>query len=565
MKCRTALISLIPILILGAGIAQIPGLGGGGLPGVDSLFKEEPPITTALTDAVTEIPFLDEFSPASAIDMSILKKSGGAFRLAPGDYAFEGQSYCMHAGTHGPGSGEGYLYAPLKGPKSSLIRNILVRSNDHSDIPQHDIQVLIWGILARTKPSQMQGTVKQTATTLLTPQEMASLESGGLDFLQDNVTNRLFGSASSVLRPIYEAENKLRRAMSVADQPYEEMERVAVLTGEYKPRKNDREIPRGRWSYHQDGYFVRYFPHGYNHTSVGVHMPQHFSFMRDPSGTVTGMSDASGYKLQLSGSELTFSNKLGPIGTISFAPSKADQAKRKSELDAIAKKMKKPLLAAQDLPVIADFVTAIKSAPAEWRTEALEFAYSGWMSAFTFGTQGLPSGVFASLSAFGSVQGGSFDPSGSVAAPGQTGRQRLAQSSRCNPQSPSGQSPDLQKSVVDAMREKGYQVSNEHVYVYDQRPSGGLLRFVVRMGHNNNPLPTGQCIEERIQRGEVPPGSLEGAKELLFGSVQEAGDMKRIGVRTVDVETGVVTGAGKGDGNTQASASNNAFQNYRRW
>ena len=65
------------------------------------------------------------------------------------------QSYCLHAGTHGPSKGEGYVLAPLLGPKQVAVAAILMKSGWHPEIAQHDILVLIWGILARSKVSEI--------------------------------------------------------------------------------------------------------------------------------------------------------------------------------------------------------------------------------------------------------------------------------------------------------------------------------------------------------------------------------------------------------------------------
>jgi hypothetical protein len=74
--------------------AQLPGIKGGGLPGLDLGFKEKSPITTALGDAVTEVAFLDDFNPRHATAMSILRRNAdGSFKLFPGQFTFEAQSY----------------------------------------------------------------------------------------------------------------------------------------------------------------------------------------------------------------------------------------------------------------------------------------------------------------------------------------------------------------------------------------------------------------------------------------------------------------------------------------
>lgn len=48
--------------------------------------------------------------------------------LQAGYYVFTDQSYCLHAGTHGPGGGDGYLYAPPKGPAEDAVMSILHNS-----------------------------------------------------------------------------------------------------------------------------------------------------------------------------------------------------------------------------------------------------------------------------------------------------------------------------------------------------------------------------------------------------------------------------------------------------
>jgi len=552
-------------------IAQIPNLKTPkvpGIPGLDLLMKEDPPITTSLGDAVTEIPFLDDFTPRNAVPMTVLsRKPDGSFQVYPGDFSFEAQSYCMHAGTHGPGSGEGYLYAPLKGPKQGIIRGILQRSVAHREIAQHDVQTLIWAILARAKPSQFNADIKATASKLLTDQDRAALEGGAWEFIKDNSSGSPFMSLPGPVRQVMEAENRLRGMMSSATAPFDELERVAVLTGEYTPRKGDRPVPRGRWSFHPEGYFARYYPHGYSHTTENVYFPEAFTIEVDAAGAATSIEDASGRQLKIESGDVVYVQKGAELGRMKLLISKSDSAKRKSEFEKLLKKIKKNANA-KELVAVADVACAFSSPQEAWQDDARELAYHAWMSRLNAEAKPEPT-IFAMLG-FGPLETMSYDPSNTVATPGDTGRQRLAQSSRCkhdgSPDDGEGtEGGELKRAVIDGMRAKGYDIGPDNVYIYDQRDRGGMLRFVVRMGHKNNPLPTGECINEQIAGGQVPPGSLEGAKEMLFGSVQFAGTMKRVGVRTVDVETGVVTGAGKGDGTTIHSATGTAFQNYSRW
>jgi len=129
----------------------------GKVPSVEKLLEGKPPITTSLADAVTEVPFLDDFDPKDLVRMTVLPRGprGGFLLKHPGLYQLQAQSYCLHAGTYAPGEGDGYLYAPLEGPRSGVIRRILQNSVAHPQIKQSDIQTLIWAILSRTKLGDM--------------------------------------------------------------------------------------------------------------------------------------------------------------------------------------------------------------------------------------------------------------------------------------------------------------------------------------------------------------------------------------------------------------------------
>ena len=132
------------LVMLGLGMAQFPKLKikiPKKIPGLNKILKSKPPLTTNIADAVTEVPFLDDFDPNIAWPMSVLPRtSAGGFILEyPGNYMFECQSYCLRAGTYAPGegrSGRGYLYAPLKGPQADIVSNVLKKSYQFPEIPQ---------------------------------------------------------------------------------------------------------------------------------------------------------------------------------------------------------------------------------------------------------------------------------------------------------------------------------------------------------------------------------------------------------------------------------------------
>lgn len=78
---------------------------------------------------------------------------------------------------------------------------------------------------------------------------------------------------------------------------------------------------------------------------------------------------------------------------------------------------------------------------------------------------------------------------------------------------------------------------------------GGLVRFAVRLGSAGQPLLSHDAIARIVGSACVQPGSFEGARTLLVGSVQWTADGQfRINVRTVDTETGVVTATASSTG-----------------
>ncbi len=260
-------------------------------------FEKESPLTTSLADAVTEIPFLDDFEPQDIAPLSLFQRgSNNGFLIQPGAYWFSAQSYCFHAGTHSPGKGKGYLYAPLKGTKADIIRNILRRSVSYPNIPQHNVQTLVWAILAQTKPSKMNSEINATAKVLLTKEEISNLEGSAFDEVSQDLFSRVLGKLPPQTQRVFEAERQLRNAMS-GNVPYGELERIAVLTGEPLPGKDDRSVPSGRWSYQPEGYFIRYFPEGYPTTQMDVYFPENIRVERDEKYRITAINGTKGKRL----------------------------------------------------------------------------------------------------------------------------------------------------------------------------------------------------------------------------------------------------------------------------
>jgi hypothetical protein len=241
-----------------------------------ALLEGEPPITTSIDDAKFADESYDGFTPRETFRAitSLQRTPNGGFVLQPGAFAWQAQSYCLKAGTHGPGGGDGYLYAPPIGPAEEAVIAIVRNSVKHPDIAQSDIQQLLWAIIARAKFEDLSNELKVTAAQLLTTEQLAQLNRGALDLLPGPILDEAVAGMPPAVRAVFEAEAELRQMLTSGTSTFEEMERVAVLGGNAPLGEGSRNVPSGRWSLHPDGYYVRYLPSGYSSTRVEIWVPQ---------------------------------------------------------------------------------------------------------------------------------------------------------------------------------------------------------------------------------------------------------------------------------------------------
>lgn len=278
-KTLAALLAAAGVLsAVGAAEAQFGNLGrvarglGVNAP-IPRVLAGAEPISTALPDAQWGDPGKDGFvppSPKRALT-GLARAPGGGFVLQPGFYEFHDQSYCLHAGTHGPSGdrGDGYLYAPPRGSAQEAVQSIVRNSVAHPEIDQHAIQTLLWAIVARAKFEDLSAEHKVIATRLLTQRQLATLNRSALDMLGGAVGDNL----PEPLRGIARAEAQMRQLLATPGSSYAELERVAVLGGRAPVGPGSQPIPAGRWSLHPDGYWIRYLPAHYTNTVVNIWVP----------------------------------------------------------------------------------------------------------------------------------------------------------------------------------------------------------------------------------------------------------------------------------------------------
>jgi hypothetical protein len=272
---------LAAVIAAPAAEAQIGGLGraigrAAGRLNLDGVLRGDPPITTSLPDARWAVDSLDNFTPREAKRsmLQLQRTPNGGFVLQPGYYEMHTQSYCLKAGTHGPGGGDGYIFAPTRGPAENAVTTILRNSVNRPEISQQDVQTLLWAIIARAKFEDLSPQHKATASRLLTPQQLASLNRTALDFVPGPALDAALERTPPLIRQVIQAEAQLRQLMSSPTASFQQMEAVAVLAGMAPLGEGSRAVPSGRWSLHPDGYYVRYIPQGYSHTVTQIWVPQ---------------------------------------------------------------------------------------------------------------------------------------------------------------------------------------------------------------------------------------------------------------------------------------------------
>ncbi|MCX7973171.1 MAG: hypothetical protein N3B16_01535 [Candidatus Aminicenantes bacterium] len=193
------------------------------------------------------------------------------------------------------------MYALLKGKEADIGKNILKKSLMSPEIDQKDIQLLLWAIFSRSKLSECNPKIKETASQLLTEKEIRRLEGGAIGQIPPKVLELALAQLPPIMRESLQVEAILREMLAgTVLAPYEAVERVAVRFADVLPPSESRDTPLGRWSYHPDGYFIRYLPADYSRTKIQVYHPEEFSINYDDQGLIRSIEDNRGTELKIS-------------------------------------------------------------------------------------------------------------------------------------------------------------------------------------------------------------------------------------------------------------------------
>ncbi len=240
---------------------------------ITSFSLKPPAITTSFSDVNTSKVSIGKAKLKKSKKLcSMPRNNDGSYILSAGYYEITVKSFCLMAGTHGPSQGDGYLYAPLKGDKSELIKRILTNMEYYPNIAQHDVQLLLWAIISQTEFKNLSIELQGIALQLLGNEGILEFSGGVLGIIPDTVMAQLTSHLPPSLKKIAEVENKMRSLFSKAGSTYADIERLAVLSG--AAVIDHPEYERGVWSKHIGGYSVRYLPSGYSKVKIEVYIPK---------------------------------------------------------------------------------------------------------------------------------------------------------------------------------------------------------------------------------------------------------------------------------------------------
>ncbi|RNL88705.1 hypothetical protein ED312_07915 [Sinomicrobium pectinilyticum] len=240
-------------------------------------WKPGSAITTSINDTLYGFDWFDKdfFDPEMADTIA-------DFRLKPGYYKATVRSYCLRAGVYGPTQGDGYQIAKLKGLKTGIIHSILKKSVDFPEIPQPDIQTLIWGIEAGAKFSDYPLDFQSRVKPLLTAKELLTLQVS-----VKNIANKHLPEEVRFLADTYMS---LRDKMQSTQLKYDELEAIAVKTGIAPLGPGSKIIDKGIWSYIGRGFYLRSNSRGYSETDIELYRPARLDIVKDEKGRVTTIS-----------------------------------------------------------------------------------------------------------------------------------------------------------------------------------------------------------------------------------------------------------------------------------
>lgn len=231
---------------------------------------------------------LDSMDFGVFADMTVLDRTAtGGFRLRPGAWTFTAQAYCLKPGAYERTGGAGLMSGEITGKLAPHIRTILASAYAHREVEQRNIQFLLWGVIAGVKISDMNDEAQAAARVLLTADQYRDLDGGELGWVPPELSARAISRLPHPARNAIHARNQLRLRAKHPNASYDDLEQIAVMRGE--PPRTDDDVPEGRWSWHPDGFHIRYSGQSYRNVTVEIIVGEELTVLRDEIGRITEM------------------------------------------------------------------------------------------------------------------------------------------------------------------------------------------------------------------------------------------------------------------------------------
>lgn len=191
--------------------------------------------------------------------MELPQTQDGGFVLAPGFYETEFKTYCLQPGTPDPRPGDAYLQGPVTGKRKEIVETVLLNSRYKTEIPQQNIQLLLWSVVSGSDFDKLSYDVRSDAAKLLTPAQVFQLKGGVGGLLKD------------ISRNIGLVHGDMQRLFELGSSSYEAYEKIAVLR---EPSRVTRKgVNYDQWYKQKENYYIRYFPVSYQKVRIQLFVP----------------------------------------------------------------------------------------------------------------------------------------------------------------------------------------------------------------------------------------------------------------------------------------------------
>lgn len=218
----------------------------------------KPAATTSAIDTL-----LIEEQPKPLTDLQQTEE--GQIVLQEGYYEATYKSYCLQPGTPDPSDRDAYLQSPLQTNRKEIVETVLRGSLQKPELEQKNIQLLLWSVVSGSDYNRLSWPVQLTAQQLLTRKQIFQLK-GGVVGVMKTVAQQLPDAR------ITGAQISMKRLFETGASSYETFERVAVLRE--KSIVHNEAYRKDQWNKQAGGYYLRYFPSGYQQVKIQVYVPK---------------------------------------------------------------------------------------------------------------------------------------------------------------------------------------------------------------------------------------------------------------------------------------------------